>query len=236
MLDFLTGRRRVARKLLADCCLQAVPATVFSPTSGLVCHGRFQSVGRSNVLLRFDNDHSPLLSEPLCCVTFQYQGKPRVFFSSITGVIEQPARDIALALPDEICASERRRFVRVPSTQQCPAHVRIESKLTYDPGEGAVVNMSLGGVLVDFHSASVLHGFGSRVAISIVSGADSVSIASQAVREDRVRCAFAFQTPIEPAASHRLVKILQRMENAWTAERAMQSGNHGGLVDLVSAQ
>ncbi|MEL6104981.1 MAG: hypothetical protein AAFU85_03040 [Planctomycetota bacterium] len=236
MLDFLTGRQSVATKLLTECCLQALPATVLSPTSGLVCHGRFQSLDRTNVLIRFNKEYSPLLSEPMCCVTFQYEGRARAFFTHLSGVIDRQSRDVAFALPDEIRTAERRHSLRVPATPDCPAHVRIESKLTFDPGPGMVVNLGLAGVLVDFHSASVLHGFGSRVAISIACGRDSVRIASRAVRQDRVRCAFAFENPIASKASKGLIKILRRMEDAWTTERAIRSGNQAGLIDLISAQ
>ncbi|MEO1524756.1 MAG: PilZ domain-containing protein [Planctomycetota bacterium] len=234
MFDFLTNRRKEATKLLTDCCLQGITATIMSPASGLVTSGRFQSLDENNVLIRFRDGASPLLSEPLTCVSFHFAGRPRVFFSTIIGVVEQEHRDVALALPEEISSAERRHSIRIPATPHCPVTVRITSELAEDPGEGTVVDLSLGGVLADFPFASVLSSMGSKVAIEITCPGESVTIPSRAARQDQKRCGFAFETPLDPTTNDKLIRILQRMENAWTSDRSARSGNRSALITLVS--
>ena len=109
----LPATKQQAFDILSECCQQGVSARVVSPYCGLSQSGKLVSADPEQVIIRVPNgDNFETLNDDLCCVIFDYKDRPHVFLSAIIGVSGRSASNIAIAIPEDIAAAERRHIDR----------------------------------------------------------------------------------------------------------------------------
>ena len=141
------------RQTLTRCCDCGTPAIIVAPDANGAFQARFARVADDAVEFEVLADSGTTFKVlSTCCVTFWREGRAHVF---LTSVLEAPRADgpglptLALLFPRQIVGAEIRAALRVPVLEQTGARVHL------DTGGGRMleprlVNVSLGGVLVEF--------------------------------------------------------------------------------------
>ena len=225
------ANRRAVVRVLTDCCLRGEPVAVMSPESGLLSKGAFHSLDTDSVTLRLISEQdAPLVFESLCCVAFNYENRPRIFFTSILGLVQDDAgapREVILAIPGEIAAAERRRGFRLPVVDDLgvTAELLLEDRRCL---QATPVNLSTGGVLLEFDSGQVPDlAVDSELRIRLALKETLVDI--RVTVERRLENSYGFSFPsiaVDPEADwcQRLVSIVRRVEAAWIKANIRQKG------------
>ncbi len=109
----LPATKQRAFEILSECCQQGLAARVISPYCGFNVSGKLVSADPEQVIVRVpEGDSFATLNDDLCCVIFDYNDRPHVFLSAIIEVSGRSVSNIAIAIPEDIAAAERRHVDR----------------------------------------------------------------------------------------------------------------------------
>lgn len=233
-MRLLPSNRRSVTRCLTDCCLRNEAATVISPDSGIVCKGEFHQLDRDSVTIRLRKNAFPMLSESLCCVSFNYQQRPRAFFATILGVVDKTRPDIVLVLPSEIAAAERRHATRVQVLPESglKAHVTLQNGKKI---KCTAVNISTVGVLVDFKPELMpTLPKDTYLYVTLRTKGSSVDLPARSVRRHERGYGLSFATDWQGDVDLRdeLVGIVKDVENVWVKSHSDATENRQSYLAL----
>ena len=137
---------------LKDCCARHLPVIIAQPGSQAAVKASFSLVGEDH--LRFEvrgQAGANFTNLAPAVVSYQFDGNLHVFVGAITGFSPSAGSGhLTMTPPPFIIQPDMRRFFRVPLIEPGRVQVRMEDQGGYSVFEPNLVDVSVGGMLIEF--------------------------------------------------------------------------------------
>lgn len=218
-----------SHRCISQCCAAQVPVTLISPDSGIVSKGVFHKLEAGRITVRLSPGNYPLLSDQMCCATFDLKNRRSYFFASIIGVQETLDRELVLAMPQQISAEKRRPAMRIKVPKESGFGVSLHHNDHDYLGE--IININVHGALIDFADTLDVK-LETRLQLELSLRGRKALVPACPVRREGSRLGFAFEGSNDADWKAELQQMLKQIDRDWISKQSRIDNIPRPYVDL----